>query len=165
MRMHNNNHVRNPRMKMGRSRPRPQMHDNSGMHSHSGSTNNDRQDKIDSRCRHNSQYLRQFVDKYLNFARESIASGDRIAAEGFFQQADHYHRLLNEKVQERAAAEKAQRDTMEAQNESGTVHPIDAEIPTVSTAPSRRPKKPAVNKLASVASDADTKEQSGEPAA
>lgn len=163
MRMHNNN-VRNPRMKMGRPRPRPQMHDNAGAHSHLGSTNNDRQDKIDSRCRHNSQYLRQFVDKYLNFARESLSSGDRIAAEGFFQQADHYHRLLNEKVQERAAAEKAQRDAMEAQNESGTVHTGDAEIPAVSPNPSRRPKKPTVNKLASVASDADAKEQPSEPA-
>lgn len=162
MRMHNNN-VRNPRVKMGRPRPRQQMHDNAGMHSHSGFTN-DRQDKIDSRCRHNSQYLRQFVDKYLNFARESLSSGDRIAAEGFFQHADHYQRLLNEKVQERAASEKAQRDAMESQNESGTVHTSDAEIPAVSANPSRRPKKSTVNELASVASNADAKEQSSEQA-
>lgn len=88
----------------------------------------DRQEKIDSRCRHNSQYLRQFVEKYLNFARESISSGDRIAAEGFFQHADHYQRLLNEKIQERAAAEKAQRDLLvaEEKNESRDVHKINA---------------------------------------
>ena len=161
MRMHNNN-IRKPRMKTGR--PRPPMYNNNVSNDYSG-PGQDRLEKIDSRCRHNSQYLRQFVDKYLNFARESLSSGDRVAAEGFFQHADHYNRLLNEKIQERAAVEKSQRDTMEVQNESGTVHPSDAASPAVSTNPSRRPKKPTVNELAPAASDADTKEQSSEPPA
>lgn len=157
--MHNNVRSSRPRMKMGR--PRPQMHDNFGSHNQSGSIQ-DRHDKIDSRCRHNSQYLRQFVDKYLNFARESIASGDRIAAEGFFQQADHYQRLLNEKNQERAVLEKAQRDVMEAQIESGNVNTNTAESAAVSPNAGRKPKKPAVNKLASVAGDVAIAEQSSE---
>jgi hypothetical protein len=164
MRMHNNNVRGKPRMKMG-GRPRPPMHDGVGSYNHQSSSIQDKQDKIDSRCRHNSQYLRQFVDKYLNFARESISSGDRIAAEGFFQHADHYQRLLNEKIQERAMLEKTQRDMMEAQVESRTVHSIDAESSAISPAPSRKPKKPAADQLASVAGDVDTKEQLSEQTA
>lgn len=37
----------------------------------------------------------QVLDKYLALARDAISSGDRVAAEGFFQYADHYYRLVN----------------------------------------------------------------------
>jgi hypothetical protein len=37
----------------------------------------------------------QVLDKYLTLARDASAAGDRIAAEGFFQHADHYQRVLN----------------------------------------------------------------------
>jgi hypothetical protein len=93
----------------------------------SSSANSIDLNRIDSRCRHNVQFLRQFVDKFNNFARESISSGDRIAAEGFYQHADHYQRVLNERLQDRAAAEKVQRETVEGpQDESRNVYPIDA---------------------------------------
>ena len=37
----------------------------------------------------------QLHDKYLALARDATSVGDRIAAESFFQFADHYHRILN----------------------------------------------------------------------
>lgn len=37
----------------------------------------------------------QILDKYLTLARDATSSGDRIAAEGYFQHAEHYHRVLN----------------------------------------------------------------------
>ena len=37
----------------------------------------------------------QVLDKYLTLARDATSSGDRIAAEGYFQHAEHYHRVLN----------------------------------------------------------------------
>jgi hypothetical protein len=37
----------------------------------------------------------QVLDKYLTLARDAFSAGDRIAAEGFFQHAEHYHRVLN----------------------------------------------------------------------
>ena len=37
----------------------------------------------------------QVLDKYLILARDASSAGDRIAAEGFFQHAEHYHRVLN----------------------------------------------------------------------
>jgi len=37
----------------------------------------------------------QVMEKYLALARDSSASGDRIAAENFYQHAEHYFRILN----------------------------------------------------------------------
>ena len=37
----------------------------------------------------------QVLDKYLTLARDASSAGDRIAAEGFFQHAEHYQRVLN----------------------------------------------------------------------
>lgn len=38
----------------------------------------------------------QAYEKYLGYARESLTSGDRVAAENCFQHAEHYLRLVNE---------------------------------------------------------------------
>jgi hypothetical protein len=141
MKMHN---ARKPRMK-GRHRPNvPQ--------ENFGNLAIDI-DKIDSRCRHNVQYIRQFVDKFNNLAREMLSSGDRVAAEGFHQHADHYQRLLNERLhdrmmQERTATEKVQRETMEGQNESRNVYPIDATSTTISAAKSDGKSAPAADSVA-----------------
>jgi hypothetical protein len=37
----------------------------------------------------------QVLDKYLALARDAISAGDRVAAEGYFQYADHYYRMVN----------------------------------------------------------------------
>jgi len=37
----------------------------------------------------------QVYEKYLSLARDALSAGDRIGAEGFFQFADHYCRLVN----------------------------------------------------------------------
>ncbi len=38
----------------------------------------------------------QVYEKYLALARDATASGDRIAAEGFYQFAEHYFRILSD---------------------------------------------------------------------
>ena len=35
------------------------------------------------------------LEKYLNLAQDAQSNGDRIKAEGFFQHAEHYQRLMN----------------------------------------------------------------------
>ncbi len=40
--------------------------------------------------------VKQNLDKYLGLARESLTIGDRIAAEGYYQHAEHYLRLMND---------------------------------------------------------------------
>jgi hypothetical protein len=37
----------------------------------------------------------QVMDKYLALARDAALSGDRVAAESYFQYADHYHRIVH----------------------------------------------------------------------
>lgn len=39
---------------------------------------------------------RQIVDRYLTLARDALSSGDHVGAEGFFQHAEHYLRILSE---------------------------------------------------------------------
>ena len=59
------------------------------------SSNNDSfQRKIPSRNNHNAPKL---IEKYNNLAREALSSGDKILSENYFQHADHFTRVLNEK--------------------------------------------------------------------
>lgn len=37
----------------------------------------------------------QVIERYLALARDATASGDRVAAEGYYQHAEHYYRVLN----------------------------------------------------------------------
>ena len=37
----------------------------------------------------------KILEKYLNLAQDAFSNGDRIKAEGFFQHAEHYQRLMN----------------------------------------------------------------------
>jgi hypothetical protein len=37
----------------------------------------------------------QVLEKYLALARDAQAAGDRIAAENYFQHAEHYFRIIN----------------------------------------------------------------------
>jgi hypothetical protein len=34
------------------------------------------------------------MERYLARAQDALLAGDRIAAEGFFQHADHYYRVM-----------------------------------------------------------------------
>jgi len=37
----------------------------------------------------------QVFERYIALAREAVSSGDRVAAENFYQHAEHYFRLMN----------------------------------------------------------------------
>ena len=37
----------------------------------------------------------QLFEKYLQLGRDATGSGDRVTAEGYFQHAEHYFRILN----------------------------------------------------------------------
>jgi len=57
-------------------------------------TNSDFQIKSLNRNNHNASKL---VEKYNNLAREALVNEDKILSESYFQYADHFTRLLNEK--------------------------------------------------------------------
>ncbi len=37
----------------------------------------------------------QVLEKYLSLAHDAFSIGDRVAAEGYYQHADHYYRVVN----------------------------------------------------------------------
>lgn len=37
----------------------------------------------------------KILEKYLNLAQDATSNGDRIRAEGFYQHAEHYQRIMN----------------------------------------------------------------------
>ena len=56
------------------------------------------------RNNHNASKL---IEKYSNLAREALSSGDKILSENYFQHADHFTRILNEReIQKRNVANK-----------------------------------------------------------
>ena len=52
------------------------------------------QRNVPGRNNHNAPKL---IEKYNNLAREALSSGDKISSENYFQHADHFTRILNEK--------------------------------------------------------------------
>ena len=52
------------------------------------------QRKFSGKNNHNAPKL---IEKYNNLAREALSSGDKILSENYFQHADHFTRILNEK--------------------------------------------------------------------
>ena len=52
------------------------------------------QRKAPGRNNHNASKL---IDKYNNLARGALSVGDKILSENYFQHADHFTRILNEK--------------------------------------------------------------------
>jgi len=45
----------------------------------------------------NNQNASKLIEKYNDLARESLSNGDKILSENYFQHADHFIRILNEK--------------------------------------------------------------------
>ena len=58
------------------------------------SKNENFQRKLPGRNNHNASKL---IEKYSNLAREALSSGDKILSENYFQHADHFTRILNER--------------------------------------------------------------------
>ena len=58
------------------------------------STNVSFQRKTPGRNNHNASKL---IEKYTDLAREALANEDKILSENYFQHADHFTRILNEK--------------------------------------------------------------------
>ena len=58
------------------------------------SNNETFQRRVPGRNNHNAPKL---IEKYNNLAREALSGGDKILSENYFQHADHFTRILNER--------------------------------------------------------------------
>ncbi len=114
-------------------------HSNNGHHRRNN-TNNRRFSHPNTARAPRKNYL-ALQEKYLNMARDAMASGDRILAEYYHQHADHYFRMQQEfmaergKWQEQNPGEHAgddQGDTNEPTQEEGDSSP-DVDIPNNSS--------------------------------
>ncbi|RME62984.1 MAG: DUF4167 domain-containing protein [Alphaproteobacteria bacterium] len=79
-----------------------------GRQQHKGGSPNGRRltdgnSRADQRMRGNPL---QLLEKYKSLARDATTAGDRILAENYFQHADHYQRLVNERASQRASQDR-----------------------------------------------------------
>lgn len=113
---------------MKRSKPR-----SSQGRTKSGYSNSDFKPKVAN--------VKQNLDKYLGLARESMAVGDRIAAEGYYQHAEHYLRLINDFKAQQPVVEPAFSNSLpeeaadSPEGELSTKEAIDAELTCEPIAP------------------------------
>lgn len=63
----------------------------------------------------------QLFEKYLQLGRDATSGGDRVMAEGYFQHAEHYFRILN------AMNQAAQQGQQNGQQAGGQRRPYGAE--------------------------------------
>lgn len=67
----------------------------------------------DGRVRGNA---RQVYEKYLTLARDASSAGDRIAAEAYYQHAEHYFRILNDSTDPQSAGRRQEERPAQAYN-------------------------------------------------
>ena len=75
------------------------------------SSNENFKRKAPGRNNHNAPKL---IEKYNDLAREAASNGDKILSENYFQHADHFTRVLNER--ENFKREKLQENNVENEN-------------------------------------------------
>ena len=61
----------------------------------------------------------QVYEKYLAMARDANSSGDRISAEGYYQHAEHYFRIMNDSTDPQNAARQQQQQQQQRGRENG----------------------------------------------
>jgi hypothetical protein len=101
----------------------------------------------------------QLFEKYLQLGRDATGAGDRVSAEGYFQHAEHYFRILGamNAAQQQQQAQNPDRRYREAPMEgyaaeapepaetNGHSHPLEAELAHEAESlplPGRRPAAP-----------------------
>jgi len=63
-----------------------------------GRKNNFQRNGYDSYSNKPKGSVSKVLERYLNLAQDAQSNGDRIKAEGFYQHAEHYQRIMNSNV-------------------------------------------------------------------
>ncbi|MDJ0946779.1 MAG: DUF4167 domain-containing protein [Kiloniellales bacterium] len=58
----------------------------------------------------------QVYEKYLAMARDATSTGDRISAEGYYQHAEHYFRIMNDSTDPQSAQRPQQQQQRQREN-------------------------------------------------
>jgi hypothetical protein len=73
----------------------------------------------------------QLFEKYLQLGRDATSSGDRVMAEGYFQHAEHYFRILNamnQAAQQQQQQQQPHRPRFNAEEEAQPQPPAEVEV-------------------------------------
>ena len=72
----------------------------------------------------NNHNASRLIEKYNDLAREALSKGDKILSENYFQHAEHFTRIVNEKAKNSYENLKEIKPT-EKQNEKKEINPQD----------------------------------------
>ncbi|MFZ2004386.1 MAG: DUF4167 domain-containing protein [Stellaceae bacterium] len=89
----------------------------------------------------------QVFERYLALAREAQSSGDRIAAENFYQHAEHYFRVMNANGEAFQRQQQQQQQPMQPEVEpmdGEGEQPEEAHFVQIQQAPPQPPPSPAI---------------------
>jgi hypothetical protein len=76
----------------------------------------------------------QVLEKYLQLARDAQAAGDRIAAENYYQHAEHYYRVINSMNQQQGQQQRRPMMSTPADDQPQLGDEMDGEQPQESHA-------------------------------
>jgi len=142
-------------MKQGSNRrPRPRGNPNNGNKPRSGGRHSYDSNGPGGKVRGTAQ---QVLDKYQALGRDAMTAGDRIAAESFFQFAEHYYRIVNVDGVNSAAGQsnQTQTQTQERRDRQEPEQPVAvAEAPMADASAQASVSEPV---------EASTRSESSEP--
>ena len=72
----------------------------------------------------NNHNASRLIEKYNDLAREALSKGDKILSENYFQHAEHFTRIVNEKAKNSYENLKEVKSS-EKQNENEEINPQD----------------------------------------
>ena len=77
------------------------------------------QRKSPGKNNHNASKL---IEKYNDLAREALSKGDKILSENYFQHADHFLRILNDKEIKKNSSDFEKKDNNNIEKSSENLH-------------------------------------------
>ncbi len=83
----------------------------------------------------NNQNASKLIEKYNDLAREALSNGDKILSENYFQHADHFLRISNEKgknfLRNREESQKEENENLSAEEgkQSTSIENVDKTVP------------------------------------
>lgn len=86
---------------------------------------------------------RQVYEKYLSLARDATSAGDRVAAEAYFQHAEHYFRILSDSTDPTPSGRRQEdRQPQHYSQDEGYDGDDDLPVNGASGTASERPREP-----------------------
>ena len=69
----------------------------------------------------NNQNAPRLINKYIELAKEALSRGDKISSENYYQHADHFIRITNEKTVPKSVAPNSENENnLESKNNQST---------------------------------------------